>query len=59
MNYMVGFLVGVYVVVGGVTYIVVVNFPGESRGKKLMAAVAALVWPVTVILGLVDEWRDG
>jgi len=58
MNTVVGFLVGVYVVVGAVTYIVVVNWPGASGRKKLVAAFAALVWPVTVIVGLVDEWRD-
>ena len=49
MNYVVGVLLGIYLSVGVITYIVVVNVPGVGGGNKLFAALAAVVWPLAIV----------
>ncbi len=39
----------IYLVVGVLAYIVLVNMPGASGGSKRFAALAALLWPLAVV----------
>ncbi len=59
MNIIVGVLVGIYIAVGVIVYIVVVNVPGASGGNKLFAALAAAIWPIAIIYTfLVERFFD-
>jgi hypothetical protein len=58
MNLVVGILAGIYLSVGVITYIVVVNVPGASGNNKLFAAAAAAVWPLAIVWTfLFDRWN--
>ena len=55
MNILVGILLGVYVVVGVLVYIVLVSIPSAAGGNKLYAALAAVIWPIAIIYTFLSE----
>ena len=55
MNYLIGVLVGIYLVVGVVTYVLVVNLPGTGGQNKLQSALAAAIWPLSLVWSFLDD----
>ena len=55
MNILVGILLGVYVAVGVVAYVVIVSVPGAAGANKLHAALAAAIWPIAIIYTFLSE----